>query len=435
LFFTLLTFTFADLPVHCIHETLIGTWTFTLGNNNKYVNCTTFSSIGTYTVTLKDPSTAVDSSGNQGFWTVVYDQGFEVQIGGKKYFAFSYFEEHSGKAISYCDKTFNGWYHNSDGSNWGCYYARKNSNIKIIEKVTLSTIDLDKPFLPDYELVNKINSVQNLWEATVYPEFNGFKIRDLQRRAGLPIRLNPFPKTKKVMQTRDNDFPTFWDWRNASSVNFVPDVRDQASCGSCYAFGTLGMLESRIRIKTQNQDKVILSPQEIVSCSEYAQGCDGGFPYLVEKTGEDFGIVPESCFTYTAFNSPCSKRCHDFESQKRYFTNYAYIGGYYGACNEQAMLQELYQNGPIVVGFQVYNDFFAYRKGIYFHTKLKSNINAWEETNHAVFAVGWGIENGVKYWIVQNSWGKSWGENGYFRIKRGNDECAFESMASHANPK
>jgi len=226
-----------------------------------------------------------------------------------------------------------------------------------------------------------------------------------------------------------------WDWRNITGANYVPDVRDQMSCGSCYAFGTLGMLEARIRIKTQNKDQVVLSPQEIVSCSQYSQKCDGGFEYLVEKYGEDFGIVPESCFTYTGSNSQCSRICANFEQQKRYFTNYKFVGGYYGGCSELAMMQEIYDHGPVVVSFQVYNDFFAYRGGIYSHTKLKSNVNFWEEVNHSVNCVGWGVEKGVKYWIVENSWGKSWGEKGFFRIKRGSDECAFESMASRADPK
>jgi len=122
-------------------------------------------------------------------------------------------------------------------------------------------------------------------------------------------------------------------------------------------------------------------------------------------------------------------------NKKRYFTGYEYVGGYFGSCTEAGMMEEIHTNGPTVVSFEVYNDFFAYRGGIYSHSKLKSKLNPWEETNHSVLCVGWGVSNGIKYWIAKNSWGKSWGEQGYFRIKRGNDECAFESMATRAFPK
>jgi len=412
-----------------------GTWTFSLGSNNngKYVNCKTFDTTSTYSVTLKDPATAVDGAGNVGFWTVIYDQGFEVQINNKKFFAFSYFEKQGTKVISYCDRTFNGWYHDADGQHWGCYSGKKfaeNETKLSIERIP--TIDLNKRYVLDYELVEKINAGSNQWTAKVYPEFAKLTLRELQRKAGIPIRVKPLPKAKTVGETHFGDLPMSLDWRNISGVSYVPDVRDQASCGSCYAFGTLAMLESRIRIKSKNQDKTVLSPQEIVSCSNYSQGCDGGFEYLVSKYGEDFGIVPETCFPYTGTNSACSRMCANHEQQKRYFTNYQYVGGYFGACSELGIMEEIYTNGPTVVSFEVYSDFFSYHGGIYSHTKLKSNVNPWEETNHSVLCVGWGVENGIKYWIAKNSWGKSWGEKGYFRIKRGNDECAFESMATRA---
>ena len=94
----------------------------------------------------------------------------------------------------------------------------------------------------------------------------------------------------------------------------------------------------------------------------------------------------------------------------------------------------LYNNGPVAVSFEVEDDFFHYKGGIYQHTGLKNKFNPFELTNHAVVAVGWGEENGVPYWIVKNSWGAKWGEEGYFRIIRGQDECAIESIAVETFP-
>lgn len=85
---------------------------------------------------------------------------------------------------------------------------------------------------------------------------------------------------------------------------------------------------------------------------------------------------------------------------------------------------------------QVYPDFMHYREGIYHHTGLAEPFNPFELTNHAVLLVGYGRcqKTGQKYWIVKNSWGTGWGEDGYFRIRRGSDECAIESIAVAANP-
>ena len=70
-----------------------------------------------------------------------------------------------------------------------------------------------------------------------------------------------------------------------------------------------------------------------------------------------------------------------------------------------------------------------FQGGIYHHTGLEDKFNPWEITNHVVLIVGYGEEQGTKYWIVKNSWGPEWGEEGFFRIRRGNDECSMESMA------
>lgn len=90
----------------------------------------------------------------------------------------------------------------------------------------------------------------------------------------------------------------------------------------------------------------------------------------------------------------------------------------------------------MLINPQVYSDFMSYKGGIYHHTGLTDHVNPFELTNHAVLLVGYGRchMTGQKYWIVKNSWGSSWGEDGYFRIRRGSDECAIESIAVAASP-
>ena len=99
----------------------------------------------------------------------------------------------------------------------------------------------------------------------------------------------------------------------------------------------------------------------------------------------------------------------------------------------------LVRGGPLSVSFEVYDDFMSYSGGVYHHTGVAHNVNRFDPfgiTNHAVLAVGYGVDrqSGQNYWIVKNSWGEGWGENGYFRIRRGNNECNIESIAVEAFP-
>ena len=91
---------------------------------------------------------------------------------------------------------------------------------------------------------------------------------------------------------------------------------------------------------------------------------------------------------------------------------------------EEAIQEAIMKDGPIQTAFSVYSDFANYAGGIYHH------VTGGLEGGHAVTIVGWGEENGVKYWRILNSWNPYWGESGYFRIKRGTNECGIESQVT-----
>jgi C1A family cysteine protease len=164
----------------------------------------------------------------------------------------------------------------------------------------------------DEKFVAQVNAAQDWFTVKAYPEFEGLTIADLQRKRGgsstvsLRDTLPPHAKEVKKSTKPKRDIPTSFDWRNISGTNFVSPVRDQGSCGSCYSFGSAGMMEARIRIASNNQQQPIISTQDIVSCSEYAQGCEGGFPYLIAgKYGRDFGLLEEACYPYQGMDSAC----------------------------------------------------------------------------------------------------------------------------------
>jgi cathepsin C len=315
----------------------------------------------------------------------------------------------------------------------------------------------DVLYEPDISFIELHNSDHSkLWRAGVHRHFIGRRMSDMMTMLGyrknkaasaeVKAKKPLLDRPKAVHDPRPDHIkyhilPTSFDWRKHEGVNYDSIVKNQGNCGSCYAMATISVAEARIRIKSKMRDQTLLSSQAVVSCSIYNQGCDGGYPYLVAKHAVDFGLVPNACMEYTAENGECklmrSKQCRDPNNPTRYYaSNYSYIGGFYGGCSEVAMMEELYQNGPVMVAFDAPSSLFYYTGGIYTGEKPPQEdehvpgLNIWEKTNHAVVAVGWGVDKGVKYWIIKNTWGGDWGENGYFRIRRGTDECGVESMAS-----
>ena len=284
-----------DTPANCTYEDVLGTWFFHEGvtGYSTAPDCTSFDVKNTLRVELLYPDVAQDEFGNQGFWTLIYNQGFEVVVGTRKYFAFSNYtvvsDTTKGTVVySHCSSTFNGWSHDLMSHNWGCYYGEKmGSKQRKLEmrEERQKGLNLQKKHVRNDEFVSEINAVQDLWQATHYPEMSGMTLGALQRRAGGGVsRVHPRPGTAPVseeVRLAAQLLPDSFDWRDRDGFNYVSPIRNQESCGSCYAFGSMAMMESRLRILTNNTLQVVLSPQDVVSCSEYAQGCEGGFPYLI----------------------------------------------------------------------------------------------------------------------------------------------------------
>jgi len=125
----------------------------------------------------------------------------------------------------------------------------------------------------------------------------------------------------------------------------------------------------------------------------------------------------------------CKKECksgwkNTYENDKTYGQS-----GYRLHNNVDAIKTELFTNGPVEVAFTVYADFPSYKSGVYHH------VSGSALGGHAVKLMGWGVENGTPYWLVANSWNMDWGFGGYFKIKRGNNECGIEDEVVSGLPK
>merc|ERR1719499_2903276 len=157
------------------------------------------------------------------------------------------------------------------------------------------------------------------------------------------------PETLAVEKT----FPETFDWRKArGGQNFLEPVMDQGDCGSCYMVSTARMLTARHRIKTNNTKAEPWSISFPLHCSEYNQGCKGGYGFLASKWSEDVGLLPASCAPY-ATDGQCHVTCDPSKLGRRYrAANHRYVGGFYGNSSTASIMLELYRGGPVVVSFE-----------------------------------------------------------------------------------
>ncbi|VDP72508.1 unnamed protein product [Echinostoma caproni] len=248
------------------------------------------------------------------------------------------------------------------------------------------------------------------------------------------------------------EFEASQKWPNCPSIT---EIRDQSSCGSCWAFGAVEAMSDRICIASKGVHKPLLSPENMVACcTTCGMGCNGGFPPQAWRYWKDHGVVTgdlyESdvgCQPYSfppcehhviGPRPPCDKdvvtpKCKH-ECRPGYNTSYE-DDKWYGEkvytvpSDEKHIMRELMTHGPMEVSFEVYADFPSYRSGVYQH------VAGGMLGGHAVRLVGWGEENGVPYWKIANSWNTDWGEQGYFKILRGRNECGIESDVNAGLPK
>ncbi|XP_059669794.1 low-temperature-induced cysteine proteinase-like [Cornus florida] len=221
-------------------------------------------------------------------------------------------------------------------------------------------------------------------------------------------------------RTASCDAPSSLDWRK---YGIVTGVKDQGSCGSCWAFSTTGAIEGINALVTG--ELISLSEQELVDCDSTDEGCDGGYmDYAFEWVVSNGGIDTEADYPYTGVDGTCSISKEE--------TKVVSIDGYTDIAEEESALLCAVINQPISVGMDGSAiDFQLYTSGIY-DGSCSDNPN---DIDHAVLIVGYGSEGDEDYWIIKNSWGTYWGMEGYGYIRRNTDAtygvCAINAMASY----
>merc|ERR1712198_193468 len=278
--------------------------------------------------------------------------------------------------------------------------ARKNifaSNLKFIEKHNAEHA------LGLHTYTVGINQFADLTNEEFVQQFTGFKAMD-----NLP------ESSVEIVGER----PAEIDWREKGAVT---PVKNQGQCGSCWAFSTTGTIEGAYFLKTGNL--VSVSEQNLVDCSTKNYGCNGGNPYMALLfTIQQGGIDTEESYPYQARQHTCR---FDENNVGAEITGAKRIS--YGS--EEDLQNAIGEIGPISVAIDAsHSSFQLYESGVYNEPYCSSY-----RLDHGVLAVGYGSEDGQDYYIVKNSWGTSWGLDGYIKMARNsNNMCGIASMACYA---
>ncbi|GAA0180617.1 cysteine protease [Lithospermum erythrorhizon] len=213
--------------------------------------------------------------------------------------------------------------------------------------------------------------------------------------------LNRRESRRYAFQAGDK-LPDSVDWRDKGAV---APVKDQGQCGSCWAFSTVGAVEGINQIVSGSITS--LSEQELVDCDKsYNQGCNGGLmDYAFDFIIKNGGIDTEEDYPYSGRDGTCD--------QYRKNAHVVSIDGFEDVPqNDEKSLRKAVAHQPVSVAIEAGGRAFQlYTSGVF--TGMCGT-----QLDHGVVAVGYGTENGVDYWIVRNSWGSSWGENGYIKLHR-----------------
>mmetsp|Transcript_111338 Transcript_111338/g.300325 ORF Transcript_111338/g.300325 Transcript_111338/m.300325 type:complete len:453 (-) Transcript_111338:140-1498(-) len=296
-----------------------------------------------------------------------------------------------------------------------------------------------------------LNGVKGDWKAAIQAGIRSGKIQRFAPSAALAAAEIP------------ESFDSATNWPQCAKV--IDDIRDQSNCGCCWAFAGVEAASDRMCITSNATLMLPLSDQDVCFCGS-DDGCGGGmidepWDYIKQHgavtggqyqgTGafgkgmcSDFSLPhchhhgPQGKDPFPAEGQPgcpseqspqCPSQCdaaageehRDFAGDK-----YSFSGETVSASGVKEIQQMIMAGGPVETAFTVYSDFENYAGGIYHH------VSGGFAGGHAVKIVGWGTDNGVEYWKIANSWNPHWGEDGYFRIKRG--ECGIDDSVTASSP-
>jgi len=226
-------------------------------------------------------------------------------------------------------------------------------------------------------------------------------------------------KGSYILHSVDDKLPNAVDWRQKGVVSAV---KNQGTCGSCWTFSTTGAMESHWTIV--KGVKKLFSEQQLVDCAQAFDnhGCEGGLPSHAFEYIRYNGLTTEDQYVYHGKDQKCQ------------YTKSMAVGSCAGSQNitqgaENELVDAIANVGPVSIAFEVASDFRFYKDGVYNSKVCKSGP---QNVNHAVLAVGYNSTvSNMPYYIIKNSWGATWGMDGYFLMIRDKNMCGIATCASY----
>eukprot|EP00698_Gefionella_okellyi_P006350 TRINITY_DN15719_c0_g1_i1.p1 TRINITY_DN15719_c0_g1~~TRINITY_DN15719_c0_g1_i1.p1 ORF type:complete len:309 (-),score=60.32 TRINITY_DN15719_c0_g1_i1:100-1026(-) len=286
-----------------------------------------------------------------------------------------------------------------------------------------------------YDLIDAVNNnPASTWIAGVNQNFARASTADIKKLLGWRKEAHRRGRIfRHAGAAAGLSLPDTWDatqsWPNCTTIG---NIQNQASCGSCWAFGCVESVSDRFCIHSDGAINQFMSFQQMVSCGPGS--CEGGDAGSAWDYVKRDGLVSNDNYPYEEPTCPPAQQpCTNFaptakckrpsSSETKYYLNETY------GVRQNDIQGEMITNGPVEMCFDVYEDFVGYKSGVYSHQ------SGGYLGGHCVKCIGWGNENGSDYWLCNNSWTTYWGDNGQFKILRGSDECGIESDVVAGMPK
>eukprot|EP00708_Paratrimastix_pyriformis_P003261 GAFH01002032.1.p1 GENE.GAFH01002032.1~~GAFH01002032.1.p1 ORF type:complete len:341 (-),score=45.48 GAFH01002032.1:295-1164(-) len=244
-----------------------------------------------------------------------------------------------------------------------------------------------------------------------HEEFQALYLRPMQWHSATNSTARHFVRSRA-----NDDLPTMVDWRMQGAVT---PVQDQGECGSCWAFSAVAAIESANFLKNKNLVK--LSEQQLIDCCPSCQGCQGGFmPDAYQCLIEEGGLDQEDCYPYDEADKTCRYQASCARASVASFVEV-------DEADEVAMAEAVVKT-PLSIAIDASHvSFQFYKSGVY-----DERACSQYSLDHGVFLVGYSDQGSVPFWIVRNSWGPDWGQQGYiFMRKDHNNQCGVASAASY----
>jgi cathepsin B len=322
-----------------------------------------------------------------------------------------------------------------------------------------------RPFTELETIARAVNHIEgNTWKAEA-PTHRFASTEDVKKLCGTWLKDDPRYQRLPSIHEIDSSFealvaqtapPTNFDSRTEwSNCTVISKIRDQSSCGSCWAFGSTETFEDR-RCVALGEDKEFASEDTAACCRGFScgmsQGCNGGQPsaalqWMSHKgivTGGDYPDMGKGtgCKAYSLapcahhvppsakypacpkseYHTPaCKLECDSGYTKNSYEEDKTKSKSAFSVNSVKDIMTELVQGGPLSCAFTVYSDFPTYKSGVYQRTPGTQALGG-----HAVEIIGYGTEDSTDYWLVKNSWNEEWGDGGTFKILRGTNECGIE---------